>query len=183
MAGAVLRAKGSSSKSPKQWASFIASASKKRWSSAANKTICGENRFKRSRVRLNKLCPSIKGTNCLGKLCRLKGQSLVPEPPHKITGVMVAWALPLRLGWCGRRVSMVIFKITYVIYCYYKRRLLGFSSRQEGSRGKKPVFDFALLSFGVQVQRRSSDLRGRNRLNHISWVNEEFVLGSVRSRR
>ena len=98
MAGAVLRAKGSSTKSPKQWASFKASASKKRWSSAANKTICGEKRFKRSSVRLNKLCPSIKGTNCLGKLCRLKGQSLVPEPPHKITGVMVGLALELSSG-------------------------------------------------------------------------------------
>ena len=78
---------------------------------------------------------------------------------------------------------MAIFKMTYVIYGYYTRRLVGFSSRQDGSRGKRPGLHFALLSFGVQVQRRSSDLRGRNRLNHISWVNEENVLGSVRSRR
>ena len=38
-------------------------------------------------VKLRRLSSLMRGTNCLGKLLRLKGQSRVPDPPHKITGV------------------------------------------------------------------------------------------------
>src|SRR3546814_4392658 len=38
----------------------------------------------------NRVCSPSKRTNCLGRLCRDDGQSRVPEPPHRMTGVINA---------------------------------------------------------------------------------------------
>jgi hypothetical protein len=39
-------------------------------------------------VKPKRLCPSIKGTNCLGKDSRDNGHNLVPEPPQRMTGLI-----------------------------------------------------------------------------------------------
>jgi hypothetical protein len=43
----------------------------------------------RSSVSCNKLLLPMSGTNCLGKLLRLSGQRRVPEPPQRMTGVIM----------------------------------------------------------------------------------------------
>ena len=42
----------------------------------------------RPRARLKRLCPFTIFTNCFGSKVRDSGQSLVPEPPHRIIFVM-----------------------------------------------------------------------------------------------
>ena len=46
------------------------------------------NNDTRSSVSCSRLLLPMSGTNCLGKLLRLSGQSRVPEPPQRTTGVI-----------------------------------------------------------------------------------------------
>ena len=61
------------------------------------------NNLTLSIVKPKRLCPSIKGANCLGKDSRDNGHNLVPEPPHRMTGFMLNinftfYALTRQLG-------------------------------------------------------------------------------------
>ena len=42
----------------------------------------------RSSVSCSRLLLPMSGTNCLGKLLRLSGQNLVPEPQQRMTGLI-----------------------------------------------------------------------------------------------
>ena len=48
----------------------------------------GSALVQRPRARLKRLCPFTIFTNCFGSKVRDRGQSLVPEPPHRIIFVM-----------------------------------------------------------------------------------------------
>ncbi len=90
MAGALLRPAGSS-----RICGFLISASRncsatmKRWSWLAT-TMGGANSAVAalSAVSASSERSEISGQNCLGKLLRETGHSLVPEPPDKITGTI-----------------------------------------------------------------------------------------------
>ncbi len=88
MAAAVLRATGSSKTVPGTLAACRASATRKRWSSDATQITLLLSRVTRSSVSCSRLLPSMSGTNCLGNILRLSGQSRVPEPPQRTTGVI-----------------------------------------------------------------------------------------------
>ncbi len=88
MAAAVLRATGSSKTVPGTLAACMASDTRKRWSSDATQITRWLSSATRSSVSCSRLLPSMSGTNCLGNSLRLSGQSRVPEPPHRTTGVI-----------------------------------------------------------------------------------------------
>ena len=102
-AGAVFRPVGSSNKAAlilsisRSW-----SSTKNRWSSlvtisVGSRVIHSECKlFRRATASWNRLLfnwlPD-KGKNCFGNPERDRGQSRVPEPPHKITGVILLMVL------------------------------------------------------------------------------------------
>lgn len=50
-------------------------------------------------VKPKRLCPSINGTNCLGKDSRDNGHNLVPEPPQSITDLIIVVILMLPINF------------------------------------------------------------------------------------
>jgi len=46
-------------------------------------------------------CSDTSGQNCLGKLSRETGHSLVPEPPERITGTTVSAPSATTVAWIG----------------------------------------------------------------------------------
>ncbi len=92
MAGALLRPTGSSRmRALAIPASRSCSATTKRWSWLAT-TMGGLNSAEAARraVSASIECSAISGQNCLGKLLRETGQSLVPEPPERMTGMILS---------------------------------------------------------------------------------------------
>src|SRR3990167_6837970 len=111
MATAGMATSGPSTICPCRRSLRSASCTWNRWSSSATQITDAPHQARRDRVSCSRLRPSISGTNCAGRLLRLRGHSWVLAPPHKMTGMMVMGRPVLgeatRPGW-GRQAGLPI---------------------------------------------------------------------------
>ena len=97
----------------------------------------------RPSARLKRLCPFTIFTNCFGNKVRDSGQSLVPEPPHRIIFVMFFLFLCEILRHYSKiwQIDLNLF-LFFALFCY--AFALCFASADLGCRG---VFSLGILEF------------------------------------
>ena len=108
MAGALLRPTGSSRmRGVAMPAARSCSAIRNRCSSLHTMIGGGEagRRGARSAVSCSSVRSESSGQSCLGKLSRDTGQSRVPEPPERMTGMMEEVLMSVENASCGAEVT------------------------------------------------------------------------------